>query len=88
MSQGKSVEADGVVVEVRPDSWFLVKLKGGHEVLAYAAGALRRSHIKVVCGDAVQVSMSPYDLTRGRVVYRYNLKDYESKGINQIKEQG
>jgi translation initiation factor IF-1 len=62
---------DGTVVEALPNTQFKVRLDNGHEVLAYASGKLRRFRIRVLLGDRVRVELSPYDLTRGRITYRY-----------------
>jgi translation initiation factor IF-1 len=65
------LEMDGTVVEALPNTQFKVRLDNGHEVLAYAGGKLRRFRIRVLLGDRVRVELSPYDLTRGRITYRY-----------------
>jgi translation initiation factor IF-1 len=62
---------DGTVVEALPNTQFKVRLDNGHEVLAYVSGKLRRFRIRVLLGDRVRVELSPYDLTRGRITYRY-----------------
>lgn len=62
---------EGTVVEPRPNASFLVRLENGHEVLAYLSGKMRTHRIRVLPGDRVQIEMSPYDLNRGRVTYRY-----------------
>jgi translation initiation factor IF-1 len=61
----------GVVTEALRSSHFKVKLDNGHEVLAHLSGKMRRARIRVLIGDRVQVELSPYDLTRGRLVYRW-----------------
>ena len=63
--------AKGVVVETLPNATFRVKLENEHEVLAYLSGKMRQNYIRVLEGDRVKIEMSPYDLTRGRVTYRY-----------------
>ncbi len=68
--QGK-IEMEGVVTEVLPDRNYRVLLENGHEVLAYAAGKMSKFKIKVLQGDRVALELSPYDLTRGRITYRY-----------------
>ncbi|HEX7118780.1 MAG TPA: translation initiation factor IF-1 [Longimicrobiales bacterium] len=68
--QGK-IEMEGVVTEVLPDRNYRVRLENGHEVLAYAAGKMAKFKIKVLQGDRVALELSPYDLTRGRITYRY-----------------
>jgi len=66
-----AVEMDGTVIDALPNSQFTVRLDNGHELLAYTGGRMRRFRIRILLGDRVQVQMSPYDLTRGRVSYRY-----------------
>ncbi len=64
-------EMDGVVVDVLPNTQFRVRLDNGHELLTYLSGKMRRFRIRIVQGDRVRVELSPYDLTRGRMTYRY-----------------
>ncbi len=65
------IELEGTVVEALPNTMFRVKLDTGHEVLAYLSGKMRKYYIRVLLGDRVKVELSPYDLTRGRITYRY-----------------
>ena len=65
------IELDGVVAEVLPSAMFRVDLDNGHRVLATTAGKMRRFRIRVLAGDRVTVSVSPYDLTRGRITFRH-----------------
>lgn len=62
---------DGTIIDSLPNSQFTVRLDNGHELLAYMGGRMRRFRIRILLGDRVKVEMSPYDLTRGRVSYRY-----------------
>ena len=66
-----AIEIEGTVTEVLPNATFRVKLENDHEVLAYLSGKMRQNYIRVLEGDRVKVEMSPYDLSRGRVTYRY-----------------
>ena len=66
-----AIEAEGIVTEVLPDTNFRVQLENDHEILAYLSGKMRKHYIRVLTGDRVKVEMSPYDLSRGRVTYRY-----------------
>ena len=61
----------GTVTEAFPGTQFNVELDSGHTVLAYLSGKMRRSYIRVLLGDRVQLELSPYDLSRGRIIYRY-----------------
>jgi translation initiation factor IF-1 len=62
---------EGVVIEPLPNASFRVELENGHEVLAHISGKMRMHYIRILPGDRVQVELSPYDLTRGRITYRY-----------------
>jgi translation initiation factor IF-1 len=67
----EKVELEGEVVEALRGGQFRVALDNGHETLGYAAGKMRRFRIRILPGDRIRVELSPYDLTRGRIVYRY-----------------
>jgi translation initiation factor IF-1 len=65
------IELQGTVVDCLPGTQFRVELDNGHQVLAYLSGKMRRYYIRVLLGDRVSVELSPYDLTRGRITYRF-----------------
>ena len=65
------IEVEGKVVEPLPNAMFRVELESGHEVLAHISGKIRLNFIRILPGDRVRVELSPYDLTRGRIVYRH-----------------
>ncbi|OLT05723.1 translation initiation factor IF-1 [Pseudonocardia sp. CNS-004] len=65
------IEVEGTVVESLPNAMFRVELENGHTVLAHISGRIRRNYIKIVLLDRVLVEISPYDLTRGRILFRY-----------------
>ena len=67
----EKVVVEGTIVEALPNTQFRVELENGHEVLAYISGKMRKFYIRILLGDKVRVELSPYDLTRGRIVYRY-----------------
>jgi translation initiation factor IF-1 len=67
------IVVEGVVIEALPGTQFKVRLETGHEVLAYLSGKMRKYYIRILLGDKVRVEMSPYDLTRGRIVYRHRV---------------
>ncbi len=71
------IQVEGTIVEALPGTQFRVRLENGHDVLAYLSGRMRKYYIRILLGDRVRVEMSPYDLTRGRIVYRQK-KTYES----------
>lgn len=66
-----SIEMEGTVVEPLPNAMFRVELENGHKVLAHISGKMRMHYIRILPGDRVVVELSPYDLTRGRITYRY-----------------
>jgi translation initiation factor IF-1 len=68
---GDAIQMMGTVTEVLPNTTFRVRLENGHEVLAYVSGKMRKNYIRILRGDRVAVDLSPYDLTRGRITYRY-----------------
>lgn len=69
--QEEKLTLDGKVTEALPNTVFRVKLENGPEVLAYLSGKMRKYYIRVLLGDRVRVELSPYDLTKGRIVYRH-----------------
>ena len=71
MAKQKSIEQDGVVVEALSNAMFRVELKNEHIVTAHISGKMRMYYIKLLPGDKVKLEMSPYDLTKGRITYRY-----------------
>jgi len=71
MGKEEKIQVEGTVIEALPGTQFRVELDNGHEVLAYLSGKMRRYYIRILLGDRVRVELSPYDLTRGRIVYRY-----------------
>jgi translation initiation factor IF-1 len=70
MSKEEVIEVEGKVIEALPNAIFRVEVEGGHVVLAHLSGKLRIHYIKILPGDRVTVEISPYDLTRGRIIYR------------------
>ncbi|MFP4501833.1 MAG: translation initiation factor IF-1 [Candidatus Hydrogenedentota bacterium] len=71
MQKEEPIEVEGKVVECLPNAMFRVKLKNDHTVLAHVSGKMRKFFIRILPGDRVKIEMSPYDLTKGRVTYRY-----------------
>ena len=70
MSKQDVIETEGKVIEVLPKTQFKVQLVNGHVILAYLGGKLRINNIRILEGDRVKIEMSPYDLTKGRIIYR------------------
>ena len=70
MSKADVIEIEGVVVEKLPNAMFKVELENGHQILAHISGKLRMNFIRILPGDKVLVEMSPYDLTKGRIIWR------------------
>ena len=70
MAKEDLIEFKGVVTEILPNAMFRVKLENDHEILAHAAGKMRKFRIRILQGDSVVVEMTPYDLTKGRIIFR------------------
>ncbi|MCX6161219.1 MAG: translation initiation factor IF-1 [Ignavibacteriae bacterium] len=66
-----SIKVDGIITDILPNTTFKVKLENGHEILAHISGKMRMNYIRILQGDKVSVELSPYDLTKGRITYRY-----------------
>lgn len=71
MAKEDLIELEGIVSEVLPDARFRVELDGGHAVMAYASGRMKKNRIRILAGDRVTVEMTPYDLTKARINYRH-----------------
>jgi translation initiation factor IF-1 len=71
MTKEEMLEFTGVVTELLPNAMFRVKLENDHEILAHTAGKMRKNRIRVLAGDKVNVEMTPYDLSKGRITFRY-----------------
>lgn len=67
----EKIEMEGTVIEALPNTQFKVELDNGHEVLAYLSGKMRKFYIRILLGDRVKVELTPYDMNRGRITYRY-----------------
>jgi translation initiation factor IF-1 len=70
MSKEEAIEVEGTVIEPLPNAMFRVELENGHVVLAYVSGKMRMNFIRILPGDKVKIALSPYDLNRGRIIYR------------------
>ena len=71
MAKQKSIEQDGTILEALSNAMFRVQLENGHEVLAHISGKMRMHYIRLLPGDRVKLEMSPYDLSKGRITFRY-----------------
>jgi len=71
MTKEAAIEVEGIVLEPLPNAMFRVELDNGHKILAHISGKMRMNFIRILSGDKVKVQLSPYDLTRGRITYRY-----------------
>ena len=71
MAKDDVIEVEGKVVDTMPNAMFTVELENGHKILATVSGKIRKNYIRILAGDRVTVEMSPYDLTRGRITYRF-----------------
>ena len=70
MAKEEAIEVDGIVKEALPNTMFRVELTNGHKIMAYISGKMRKHYIRIVPGDTVKVALSPYDLDRGRIIFR------------------
>ncbi len=71
MAKEESIEVEGTVLEPLPNAMFRVELDNGHKILAHVSGKMRMHYIKILPGDTVKLELSPYDLSRGRITFRY-----------------
>lgn len=71
MAKQESIKVDGIITETLPNAHFKVKLENGHVILAHISGKMRMHFIKILVGDKVAIELSPYDLNKGRITYRY-----------------
>jgi len=71
MAKEDTIEMEGVVSEVLPDTRFRVTLENGHEIIAYMAGKMRKHRIRILAGDKVSIELTPYDLSKGRITFRH-----------------
>jgi translation initiation factor IF-1 len=71
MAKQTSIEQDGTIIESLSNAMFRVELENGHQVIAHISGKMRMNYIKILPGDKIKLEMSPYDLSKGRIVYRY-----------------
>jgi translation initiation factor IF-1 len=71
MAKEELMEFEGVVLELLPNAMFKIQLDNGHEILGHTSGRMRKNRIRVLVGDKVTVEMTPYDLTKGRVIHRF-----------------
>ena len=81
MSKADVIEIEGVVVEKLPNAMFQVELENGHKVLATISGKLRMNYIRILPGDKVTLEMSPYDLSKGRIIWRDKYAEYLKKHL-------
>ncbi len=71
MPKQSNIEQDGTIIEALSNAMFRVELQNGHQVIAHISGKMRMNYIRILPGDRVKLEMSPYDLTKGRIIYRY-----------------
>ena len=71
MGKQDTLQFDGIITDLLPNAMFKVKLENNHEVLAHTSGKMRKNRIRVLAGDKVTVEMTPYDLTKGRIIFRH-----------------
>ena len=71
MAKQANIEQDGTITEALSNAMFRVELENGHQIIAHISGKMRMHYIRILPGDKVKIEMSPYDLTKGRIIYRY-----------------
>jgi translation initiation factor IF-1 len=86
MAKEEKIEVDGKVLESLPNAMFRVEIEGGHVVLAHISGKMRMHYIRILTGDKVRVELSPYDLTRGRIIYRGEMRKPAANGGKEGKK--
>nr|MBN1229934.1 translation initiation factor IF-1 [Anaerolineae bacterium] len=79
MSSKDKIEVEGMVIEALPGMMFRVRLDDNHEVLSYLSGKMRRHYIRILLGDRVRVELTPYDLEKGRIVYRFKKQEQDAR---------
>jgi translation initiation factor IF-1 len=84
MPKEEVLEFPGVVTELLPNAMFRVKLENEHEIIAHTAGRMRKNRIRVLTGDKVLVEMTPYDLTKGRITYRFKYTAHSPSGAQPV----
>ena len=87
MAKQSAIEQDGVIIEALSNAMFRVELENGHEITAHISGKMRMHYIKILPGDKVRVEMSPYDLSKGRIVFRYKKKSKNMKTRASLKKR-
>ena len=87
MAKEDTLEFPGVVKELLPNATFRVELENGHEIIAHTAGKMRKNRIRVLAGDKVQVEMTPYDLTKGRINYRFKVMRFGRLLFNTCEQR-
>ena len=85
MAKEELLEFPGVVKELLPNATFRVELENGHEIIAHTAGKMRKNRIRVLAGDRVQVEMTPYDLSKGRINYRHKYFNFSFSKQSKIR---
>jgi translation initiation factor IF-1 len=83
MSNKDKIELEGTVTEALPGTMFRVRLDDGHEILAHLSGKMRKFYIRILLGDRVRVELTPYDLKRGRITYRFKKGGGEEEEFNK-----
>ena len=87
MAKQYAIEQDGVIVEELSNAMFRVELENGHEITAHISGKMRMHYIKILPGDTVRAEISPYDLSKGRIVIRYKYKEKDMKVRASLKKR-
>ncbi len=85
MAKEELIQMEGVVDEILPDSRFKVTLENGHQLVAYTGGKMRKNHIRILAGDKISLELSPYDLSKGRIMFRHIEKNHPFVGKSPVR---
>lgn len=88
MAKEEKVTLEGIIEDTLPDGQYMVEVEGGHKILGYSSGKMRRNNIRILVGDRVTIETSPYDLARGRIVWLHKLPTTDQPGAGPRKPGG
>ena len=88
MAKEATIEMEGIVNEIMPDTRFRVGLDNGHSVIAYVSGRMRKHRIRILAGDKVSLELTPYDLTRGRITFRHKDERPDTPVVRRVPARG
>lgn len=88
MAKEETIDMEGVVNEVLPDTRFRITLDNGHPIIAYLSGKMRKHRIRILAGDKVSIELTPYDLTKGRITFRHKDERAATPGVRRAPTYG